>query len=126
MGKVISDICEQVHEVNRNVMESTIGWNEIGARTQAVLTRQQFEIVDIYLDAGTRQFQTMVDSSSPFDLITREIELFTEMNERLVDMVEEIMDVQNQARIELSLCVEDGIKAVQSIPAVKSALEEAA
>jgi hypothetical protein len=107
-------------------MESTIGWNEIGARTQAVLTRQQFEIVDIYLDAGTRQFQTMVDSSSPFDLITREIELFTEMNERLVDMVEEIMDVQNQARIELSLCVEDGIKAVQSIPAVKSALEEAA
>jgi hypothetical protein len=124
---VISELCEQVHEMNKNVMESTLGWNEIGSRTQAVLARQQFEVVDVLLDAGTRQLQTVVESAgNPLDLMTREIELFSEMNDRLVDMAQEIMDVQNQARIELSLCVEDGIKAVQTVPNMQSVTRDAA
>jgi hypothetical protein len=112
--EAITDLCDQVHDVNRNVMESTLGWNEIGARTQAILARQQFEVMDICLDSGARQLQAVVEANSPFEFVTREIELFSELNGRLVEMAQEISDVQNQARVEMSLCVEDGISAVQS------------
>lgn len=126
MGKVLASFYEQVNSVNRNMMESALSFNEISARAQAVLARQQFEVAEICLEAGAQHVQAAVDATSPQDLISRQGEVMVEFGEKLVDMAQDVLDIHNQARIEFGLCVEDTLDAASMAPMLRSVTDKAA
>ena len=111
MGNALANFYDHISNVNRNMMESALSFNEIGARAQAVLARQHFEVAEICLEAGAKQVQAAVSAASPQDLISRQGEVLAELSERLVDMAQDVLDIHNQARVEFGLCVEDTLDA---------------
>jgi hypothetical protein len=107
-------------------MESALGCNEISSRTQAVMARHHFEILEACLEAGSKQIQAVFVSTSPRDLLNRQTVLVSEFSEKLIEMTQELMDIHNQARVEIELCVEDGLSAVQVIPQASTESSQAA
>ena len=113
MKEAAASLITSVHGTNKKVVEAALGCNEIGARTHAVLARHQFDVVETYLDAGAAQLRALLDAGNPQDWIARQAVLASTYGERLLTLMQDFVELNDQAMAELSLCVEDGIKAVQ-------------
>ena len=113
MKEAAASLITSVHGTNKKVVEAALGCNEIGARTHAVLARHQFDVVETYLDAGAAQLRALLDAGNPQDWIACQTTLASTFGERLLTLMQDFVELNDQAMAELSLCVEDGIKAIQ-------------
>jgi hypothetical protein len=113
MKEAAASLITSVHGTNKKVVEAALGCNEIGARTHAVLARHQFDVVETYLDAGAAQLRVLLEVGNAHDWVARQAALASIFGERLLTVMQDFVELNDQAMAELSLCVEDGIKAVR-------------
>ena len=113
MEKAYTDVLKNVSEVNKQAMESVLRFNRIAVRAQGLLARQQLSAMESYLDAGTRHLDLVGKTQDPQELVKLATEINVELGERLMALAQESMDIQAQARDEVTSWIEDGMKAVQ-------------
>ena len=121
MKETAAGLIASVHGMHKKVVEAALGCNEIGARTHAVLARHQFDVVETYLDVGAAQLTALLEADDPQDWVARQTALASTFGERMLGLIQYFVELNDQATAELSLCVEDGIKAVQ-LPAFADGL----
>ncbi len=117
MDKAVSNVFENVTEAHKKAVDALMGFNKIAVRTQSLLAGQQLAALEKLFDAGSRNLQLVTESHDPKELVARQTEVAVELGEKLVTVAQEALDIQAQARDEVTTLVEDGFKAV-SIPAV--------
>ena len=115
MDKSVSNVFENVTEAHKKAVDALMGFNKIAVRTQGLLAGQQLVALEKVLDAGSRNLQLVTEARDPRELMARQTEVAVELGERLVAVAQEALDIQAQARDEVTTLVEDGFKAV-SIP----------
>lgn len=113
MEQVYTDVLKNVSEVNKQAIESVLRFNRIAVRAQGLLARQQLSAMESYLDAGTRHLDLVGKTQDPQELIKMATEINVELGEKLMSLAQESMDIQAQARDEITSWFEDGVKAVQ-------------
>ncbi len=113
MEQVYTDVMKNVSEVNKQAIESVLRFNRIAVRAQGLLARQQLSAMESYLDAGTRHLDLVGKTQDPQELIKMATEINVELGEKLMSLAQESMDIQAQARDEITSWFEDGVKAVQ-------------
>ena len=117
MDKAVSNVFENVTEAHKKAVDALMGFNKIAVRTQSLLAGQQLAALEKLFDAGSRNLQLVTETQDPKELVARQTEVAVELGEKLVTVAQEALDIQAQARDEVTTLVEDGFKAV-SIPAV--------
>ncbi len=113
MEQAYTDVLKNVSEVNKQAIESVLRFNRIAVRAQGLMARQQLSAMESYLDAGTRHMDLVGKTQDPQELIKLATEINVELGERLMALAQESMDIQAQARDEVTTWFEDGVKAVQ-------------
>ncbi len=113
MDQVYTDVMKNVSEVNKQAIESVLRFNRIAVRAQGLLARQQLSAMESYLDAGTRHLDLVGKTQDPQELVKLATEINVELGEKLMALAQESMDIQAQARDEITSWFEDGVKAVQ-------------
>ncbi len=113
MEQAYTDVLKNVSEVNKQAIESVLRFNRIAVRAQGLLARQQLSAMESYLDAGTRHLDLVGKTQDPQELIKLATEINVELGEKLMSLAQESMEIQAQARDEVTSWFEDGVKAVQ-------------
>ncbi len=113
MDQAYTDVLKNVSEVNKQAIESVLRFNRIAVRAQGLLARQQLSAMESYLDAGTRHLDLVGKTQDPQELIKLATEINVELGEKLMSLAQESMEIQAQARDEVTGWFEDGVKAVQ-------------
>jgi hypothetical protein len=114
MEHVFNDAVVKMTEANRSAFESALRLNKIAVRAQGLLARQQVAAFENCLEAGTRQFKLVTEVRDPKDLVARQAEVAVELGEKLVAVAQEALDIQAQARDELTTWIEEGLEAAKA------------
>ena len=117
MDKSVSNVFENVTEAHKKAVDAVMGFNKIAVRTHGLLAGQQLVALEKLFDAGSRNLQLVTESRDPKELMERQTEVAVELGEKLVAVAQEAMDIQAQARDEVTTLVEDGFQAVK-VPAL--------
>lgn len=121
MQNILSSHYEQVNQMNQSAVDTALRLSEVSARAVERLARQQLAAVEACMQAGVKQWRAVGEAKGPQDLVSRQAEVAAELGEQLITMAQEDIDIQVQAREELSRtvedCMEDGIKALKVMPA---------
>ncbi len=124
MQNTFDRVYEQVAEANKSALQRAVRLNDIVTRTQNQLAEQQLAFVESYLDTGASQLQALAEANDPKGFMSRQAELATQMGERLVAIVQRMVDIQGEARDEITALMKEGLKAAEAkatAPAVKEA-----
>ncbi len=113
MEQAYTDVLKNVSEVNKQAIESVLRFNRIAVRAQGLMARQQLSAMESYLDAGTRHLDLVGKTQDPQELVKLATEINVELGEKLMALAQESMDIQAQARDEVTSWFEDGVKAAQ-------------
>lgn len=113
MEQAYTDVFKNVSEVNKQAIESVLRFNRIAVRAQGLLARHQLSAMESYLDAGTRHLDLVGKTQDPQELVKLATEINVELGEKLMALTQESMDIQSQARDEVTSWFEDSVKAVQ-------------
>jgi len=114
MKDMLSELYEQADELKHDMAETALACNEITGRAWATLMQEHNEIVGTCLDSVCQQLEALTQSCSVQDLMVRETQVLTDFAQKMQQSLEEVRGIQRVANAELSLCLEDGWKAVQS------------
>lgn len=109
-----SNIFESVAEANQKAVAVAAELNKIATRTQGELVRKQISILESCLDAGTKHLKVVAETRDPQEFVKRETELAVEFGEKLVANAQESLEIQVQAREEMSRWFEEGLKDVRA------------
>ena len=113
MEQAYTDVLKNVSDVNKQAIESVLRFNRIAMRAQGLMARQQLSAMESYLDAGTRHLDLVGKTQDPQELVKLATEINVELGEKLMALAQESMDIQAQARDEVTSWFEDGVKSVQ-------------
>ena len=125
MDKSVSNVFENVTEAHKKAVDALVSFNKIAVRTQGLLAGQQLVAMEKLFDAGSRNLQLATESRDPKELMERQTQVAVELGEKLVAVAQEALDIQAQARDEVTTLVEDGFQAVK-VPAMVKTAEKAA
>ena len=117
MDKSVSNVFENVTEAHKKAVDALVSFNKIAVRTQGLLAGQQLVAMEKLFDAGSRNLQLVTESRDPKELMERQTQVAVELGEKLVAVAQEALDIQAQARDEVTTLVEDGFQAVK-VPAM--------
>ena len=120
MDTSVSNVFENVTEAHKKAVDALMGFNKIAVRAQGLLAGQQLVAMEKLFDAGSRNLQLVSESRDPKELMARQTEVAVELGEKLVAVAQEAMDIQAQARDEVTTLVEDGLKAANVPTVVKT------
>lgn len=72
--------------------------------------RETLDALGLYTDTGLQQTRTFLAAKSTDDIIAGHARVLHEFSKKLTGVVTEILGIQRQARLELSLCLEDCLR----------------
>ena len=105
---------ESVAAANQKAVLAATELNRIATRTQGLLVRRQFAVLETCLDAGTRHLSVATRTQDPKEAMKRHTEVAVELGEKLVAAAQEALEIQVQARDAIGRWMEDGMNAVKS------------
>ncbi|EDN71033.1 Phasin [Beggiatoa sp. PS] len=80
-----NEMIKQWTELNKSAMDAIKELGEINVNTMTRLTQRQMEMVNLYMEGGSKQLETLSEAKNPQDVVAAQSHLFTELNEKLMD-----------------------------------------
>lgn len=121
MENTFERVYEQVAEANQGFIQHAIRLEQLVTRTQSALVEQHIAFVESCLDTGAKQLQALAEARDPRDLLSRQAELATQLGERVVALVQHVVDIQGEAREEMTGLVRENLKASEPKAVAKPA-----
>ncbi|NIR30506.1 MAG: phasin family protein [Gammaproteobacteria bacterium] len=113
MQNTFDRVYEQMAEANKSALQRAIQLNGIVTRTQNHLAEQQLALVESYLNTGAKQLEALAEANDPKDFMSRQAELATQVGERWVALVQRVVDIQGEARDEVTALMREGLKTLE-------------
>jgi phasin family protein len=104
------ELIKQWTELNKSAMDAIKELGEINANTMTRLTQRQMEMVNLYMEGGSKQLETLSDAKNVQDVIAAQSHLFTELNEKLMDNARQTVNDLAEVKEKLSTWAEKGME----------------
>lgn len=114
MGNILPTVYEQTGRLSQEMTETVVACNEIAGRALNMLLLEREELVSGCLELSGEQLTAITQALTPQDLMVRETQVLIAFASKLRQSFAGVRGIQKVATAELSLCLEDGRKAIQS------------
>jgi hypothetical protein len=104
------ELMKQWTESNKAAMDAIKDMGEINTNAMSRLTQRQQEMVNLYMEGGTKQLEVLDDVKGVQDIVTAQSRLFTELNEKLMANARQTMDDLVEVKDKLSTWAEKGME----------------
>ncbi len=102
-----TELCHQVFETHKRVMELALELNDITDRTQARLVHQKSVAIEAWLEAARNEWQGFADAAGPLDLVSLQVDVAADLSERVLANIQELIDIQLQAHHDVLQCLRE-------------------
>lgn len=109
-----NDMFEQFTKLNKTAAESLKALTDINVKAFKALTEKQYEIFNIYLDAGSQQVALASEANELDKLISAQTKLARDTGEKVVAVATSSQEIANTYKTELTSWVEKGVQTAQS------------
>lgn len=100
---------EQMTEMTKCVLDNMMRLQEINDRTLQRLAHQQFEAAGDYMKTGVQRMKNIGESKDVKEAFSNQMELASELNDKMMTHAKQAMEMIAQSRNELSGVVEKGL-----------------
>ncbi|RKZ52415.1 MAG: phasin family protein [Candidatus Parabeggiatoa sp. nov. 3] len=92
------EMIQQWTEMNQAAMEAIKELGEINTKAMTRLTQRQMDMVNLYMEEGTKQIETLSQAKGAPDIVAAQSRWFTELNGKVMEnarqTVEDLVDVK--------------------------------
>lgn len=106
---------EQMGEVGKSVLDAMFRLQEINDRTLQRLAQHQFAAAGDYMSTGVKQLKVMNDTKDAKDVLAKQVELASELSEKMMGHAQQAIDVIAQSKKELNELVEKSLHQFMSM-----------
>ncbi len=115
-----NDLIQQWTELNKAAMQAIKELGEINTNAMTRLTQRQMEMVNLYMEGGAKQLETLSQIKGMPDMVAAQSRLFAELNEKLMENARQTVEVLVEVKTELNAWVEKGMQNAASNLPVKT------
>jgi phasin family protein len=105
-----NDMIKQWTEFNKAAMDAMKELGEINTNAMTRLTQRQMEMVNLYMEGGSKQLETLGEAKNLQDVTSAQTRLFTELNEKLMENARQTADDLVNVKTELTSWAEKGME----------------
>lgn len=102
-------------ELNQSSMEAIKELGDINTRMMTRLTQRQIDMMNLYMESSAKQMEVLSNAKNPQDIMGSQSQLYTEMNEKLMDNARQTLEVLMDAKSELSGWAEKGMSKASKL-----------
>jgi len=113
----MTDVLKTVQEANDRTIAAATDLNKLATRTQSLLVNKQIAAFELWLEAGAKQIKAMSEirtAADGTDLLKNQATAAKELGEKLAGNLNEVVEIQTQARDELVKLVQGNIEQAQA------------
>ena len=114
MNTELNNVLKNVQEANNRTIAAATDLGKLATRTQGLLLNKQIAAFELWLEAGTRQIKSFSEIRDGHELFTNQAEVAQDLGRKLVDSMNEVVEIQTQARDELAKMVQGNMEQVQA------------
>lgn len=126
MRSASSSPYDAIAELSKWVAESALSLDEIWARAQEDLIRQQFGLVSAFFEGVLHQLQAAAEARTPQEFCSLQIDAATRGSDKVLAGVHEAVDIHSQVREEFRDWLRDAFKLFPSGPSPRLGIWQAA
>jgi hypothetical protein len=104
------EVINQWAALGKNALDSMKELGEINTKIVERLAEQQRAILNIYLEAGSKEIELISGVKDAKELLTGQSTLATEYNNKLVEIIRGMQDFLSECRNELTTWAEKGME----------------
>jgi hypothetical protein len=105
-----NELIEQWTKLNKSAMDAIKELGEINTSAMTRLTQRQMDLVNLYMEGGAKQLEALNDAKGVQDVVGVQSQLFTELNEKLMDNAHQTVQELVNMQTELSSWAEKGME----------------
>ncbi|MDY6992990.1 MAG: phasin family protein [Pseudomonadota bacterium] len=105
-----NELIQKWTELNTIAMESIKELGEINTQAMTRLTQRQMEMVNIYMEGGAKQLEALSSAQGMPDMVAAQSQLFTELNQKLMDNAQQTVALLTEVKAELATWVEKNME----------------
>ena len=105
-----NDLIKQWTESNKAAMDAIKELGEINMNAMSSLTQRQQDMVNLYMEGGTKQLEALDGAKGVPDVVAAQSRLFSELNEKLMDNARQTMNDLVDVKDKLSAWTEKGME----------------
>jgi phasin family protein len=110
-----NEFIKQWTDLNKNAMEAIKELGEINTTTMTRLTQRQMEMVNLYMEGGAKQLQTLSEAKGVPDTVAAQTQVITEVNEKLMENARQTIEILNDAKTQLSAWAEKSMENANTL-----------
>jgi len=104
-----NEIIQQWTEINKSAMEAIKELGEINTNAMTRLTQRQMEMVNLYMEGGSQQLETLSKTKDVQEIAAAQSRLFTELNEKMMENARQTVNELVEVKDKLSSWAEKGM-----------------
>lgn len=116
MHEANTGLCRQVFDGHKRVMEWALEVNDILGRTQERVVQQRSTAIEAWLEAAKSEWQALADARDPLDFLSLQVDVASDLGERVLASVQEFIDIQLQAKNDILQCVREALASPTEPP----------
>lgn len=111
---------------NQHLLELALNLNDVFARTQERVVRQQALVVETLLEAGVEECQALSDARGISDFFSWQVEVMANFGEKMITVMQEMVDIQLHAYDEFVICLGESLETMSVSDVLRSPPKRAA
>ncbi len=115
MNKELNNVLKTVQDANDRTLTAATDLSKLATRTQGLLLNKQIAAFELWLEAGARQIKSFSEIRDSRELLKTQTEVAQDFGRNLVSSLNEVVEIQAQARDELVKLVQGSLEQVQAV-----------
>ncbi len=108
------EMIQQWTKINQSAMEAIKELGEINTKAMTRLTQRQMDMVNLYMEEGTKQIETLSQAKGVPDIVAAQSRWFTELNEKVMDNARQTVEDLVNVKAEFTSWAEKGMDKAKS------------
>ncbi|HID98823.1 MAG TPA: phasin family protein [Thiotrichaceae bacterium] len=108
------EMIQQWTKINQSAMEAIKELGEINTKAMTRLTQRQMDMVNLYMEEGTKQIETLSQAKGAPDIVAAQSRWFTELNEKVMDNARQTVEDLVNVKAEFTSWAEKGMDKAKS------------
>ena len=114
MNTELNNVLKTVQEANDRTIAAATDLGKLATRTQGLLINKQVAAFELWLEAGTKQIKSFSEIRDGREMFTSQAEVAQDLGRKMVNSLNEVVEIQTQARDELAKLVQGNMEQVQA------------
>ena len=114
MNTELNNVLKNVQEANNRTIAAATDLGKLATRTQGLLLNKQIAAFELWLEAGARQIKSFSEIRDSREMFTNQAEVAQDFGRKLMNSLNEVVEIQTQARDELAKLVQGNMEQAQA------------